>query len=161
MARFYSGVQIAVGGGGNAHAGVTGLLLADPFKGSLLQHPNSYVEDGTPSRPCATFLSQFKRRNPIMNKSRTPENDRPEIQTLLGAGGVIGNELMRELATRVDRVRLVRRHPAPPGPRMEARAPDLLDARQVAEVVEGSTVAYLVAGGSPPDCAGDLQLLGY
>ena len=81
-----------------------------------------------------------------MNKSRSPENDPPEVQTLLGAGGVIGNELMRELATRVDRVRLVRRHPAPPGPRMEARAADLLDARQVAEVVEGSTVAYLVAG---------------
>jgi len=43
MARFYSGVRIAVGGGDNARAGVTGLLLADPFKGSLLQHPQSLV----------------------------------------------------------------------------------------------------------------------
>ncbi len=70
----------------------------------------------------------------------------PEVQTILGAGGVIANELMRELVSRVECVRLVRRHPTPPGPRMEARAADLLDARQVADAVKGSTVAYLVAG---------------
>ncbi len=81
-----------------------------------------------------------------MNNPPQSKNSPPEVQTILGAGGVIGNELMRELATRVDRVRLVRRHPSPPGPRMEALAADLLDAGQVAQAVEGSTVAYLVAG---------------
>jgi len=70
----------------------------------------------------------------------------PEVQTILGAGGVIANELMRELVARVECVRLVRRHPTPPGPRMESRAADLLDAGQVADAVKGSTVAYLVAG---------------
>lgn len=76
-------------------------------------------------------------------------NAEPEcagIQTILGAGGVIANELMRELVLRADRVRLVRRHPTPPGPRMEARSADLLDARQVNDAVSGSSVVYLVAG---------------
>ena len=82
----------------------------------------------------------------MMNESSANLYNQPEVQTILGAGGVIGNELMRELSTRVDRVRLVCRRPSPPGPRIEARAVDLLDARQVAEAVEGSTVAYLVAG---------------
>ena len=81
-----------------------------------------------------------------MNKMEGKEADLPEVQCILGAGGVIANELMRELASRVDRVRLVRRHPTPPGPRMEARAADLLDPRQMADAVQGTTVAYLVAG---------------
>jgi nucleoside-diphosphate-sugar epimerase len=74
------------------------------------------------------------------------ESIHPGVQTILGAGGVIGNELMRELAARVDRVRLVRRCPAPPGPRMEALAADLMNFDQVSDAVSGSTVAYLVAG---------------
>ncbi len=69
-----------------------------------------------------------------------------ELQTLLGAGGVIGNELMHELPGYTARIRLVRRHPSPPGPGMEACAADLLDARQTADALRGSQVAYLVAG---------------
>ncbi len=68
------------------------------------------------------------------------------VQTILGAGGVIGEELMRELSVFTHRVRLVRRHPAPPRPNMEAVAADLLNAAQTAEAVRGSDVAYLVAG---------------
>jgi len=82
----------------------------------------------------------------MMNPIRTEIMHKPEIQTILGAGGVIANELMRELVATVDCVRLVRRHPVPPGPRMEARAADLMDPQQVADAVKGSSVAYLVAG---------------
>ncbi len=68
------------------------------------------------------------------------------VQTILGAGGAIGNELMRALAGHTARVRLVRRQPTSPGAHAEVRTADLLDAGQVAEVLEGSDVAYLVAG---------------
>lgn len=68
------------------------------------------------------------------------------VQTILGAGGAIGNELMRALAGHTARVRLVRRQPTPPGGHREVRTADLLNAGQVAEVLEGSDVAYLVAG---------------
>ena len=68
------------------------------------------------------------------------------LQTILGAGGVIGEELMRELLVFTNRVRLVRRHPAPPGPNMEAVGADLLNPAQASEAVRGSDVAYLVAG---------------
>lgn len=83
-----------------------------------------------------------------MNKNQGKDSEwfSAGTQTILGAGGVIGNELMRELATRVDRVRLVRRHPTLPGPRMEAFAADLMDVDQVSAAVSGSAVAYLVAG---------------
>ena len=69
-----------------------------------------------------------------------------EVHTILGAGGVIGRELMRELAGYTSHVRLVQRRPAFPPAGMEARAADLLKGDQVSEAVQGSTVAYLVAG---------------
>jgi len=70
-----------------------------------------------------------------------------DLHTILGAGGVIGRELMRELAAYTDRIRMVRRHPQPPSAAgIEARAADLRNPRQVADAVRGSAVAYLVAG---------------
>jgi nucleoside-diphosphate-sugar epimerase len=74
------------------------------------------------------------------------EGMKTEVHTILGAGGVIGRELMRELAAYTGQVRLVHRHPAFPPAGMEARAADLLNGDQVAEAVRGSTVAYLVVG---------------
>jgi nucleoside-diphosphate-sugar epimerase len=69
------------------------------------------------------------------------------LHTILGAGGVIGRELMRELAAYTDRIRLVRRHPQPPSAGgIEACAVDLRNPGQVADAVRGSAVAYLVAG---------------
>ncbi len=69
------------------------------------------------------------------------------LHTILGAGGVIGRELVRELAAYTDHIRLVRRQPQPPAAAgIEARAADLLDPGQVADAVRGSAVAYLVAG---------------
>ncbi len=76
--------------------------------------------------------------------SRPP--DKPAVQTILGAGGVIGQELMRELSPFTDRIRLIRRRPTPPSPGMETMSADLLDAQQVDDAVRGSDVAYLVAG---------------
>jgi nucleoside-diphosphate-sugar epimerase len=70
-----------------------------------------------------------------------------DLHTILGAGGVIGRELMRELAAYTNHIRLVRRHPQPPSTAgMEARAADLRNPDQVADAVRGSVVAYLVAG---------------
>jgi nucleoside-diphosphate-sugar epimerase len=68
------------------------------------------------------------------------------IQTILGAGGVIGNELMHELVPYATRVRLVRRYPAPPRPGMEALAADLRNAQQVRDALRDASVAYLVGG---------------
>jgi nucleoside-diphosphate-sugar epimerase len=68
------------------------------------------------------------------------------LQTILGAGGSIGLELARILPDYSDRVRLVSRNPKKLLPSNEPYAADLLNARQVAEAVKGSDVAYLVAG---------------
>jgi nucleoside-diphosphate-sugar epimerase len=73
----------------------------------------------------------------------TDINHRTGVQTILGAGGVIGEELVHELASFAKEIRRVRRHP---GRNAEAHAADLLNAEQVAEAVQGSDVAYLVAG---------------
>jgi len=81
-----------------------------------------------------------------MNNPDSSSARKTSMQTILGAGGVIGLELMRELSSYTEHIRLVRRNPTPPGPGMEAVAADLLDARQVANAVRGSDVAYLLAG---------------
>lgn len=68
------------------------------------------------------------------------------VQTILGAGGVIGRGLARELPAYGARVRLASRHPAAVNPDDECAPTDLLDLAQVARAVAGSRVAYLVAG---------------
>lgn len=66
--------------------------------------------------------------------------------TILGAGGAIGNELVKLLAARKQPFRLVGRNPrATPGA-TEALAADLTDQDQAIRAVAGSTVVYLVVG---------------
>ncbi len=68
------------------------------------------------------------------------------MQTILGSGGVIGNGLARELAACTDRIRLVARHSPPVDEGNEFFPADLTDATATLAAVEGSDVAYLVAG---------------
>ncbi|MGZ4887477.1 MAG: NAD(P)H-binding protein, partial [Candidatus Aminicenantales bacterium] len=68
------------------------------------------------------------------------------MQTILGAGGVIGVELARNLPGFTDRVRLVSRSPVKVNPGDEIFPADLLDADQVFRAVEGSEVVYLAVG---------------
>lgn len=67
------------------------------------------------------------------------------MHTILGAGGVIGNGLVRELLARGERIRLVSRH-ARFHPGVESIAADLTDAAHALTAVRGSRVVYLVAG---------------
>jgi nucleoside-diphosphate-sugar epimerase len=66
--------------------------------------------------------------------------------TILGAGGAIGDELVKELARTNSRVRLVRRSPKPAPDGMESVPADLSDLSQTVQAVAGSDVAYLLAG---------------
>lgn len=68
------------------------------------------------------------------------------VQTILGANGVIGRELSRELRQYSDRIRRVSRHPKAVNPTDELVSANLLDAAATAVAVDGSSVAYLVAG---------------
>jgi len=68
------------------------------------------------------------------------------MQTILGANGVIGNELSKLLPQYTDRVRQVSRNPKKVNATDETFTADLLDAKAVSEAVKGSEVAYLVAG---------------
>ncbi len=68
------------------------------------------------------------------------------LHTILGANGVIGRELSRELRQAGHRVRQVSRSPQPEHPDDEVRVADLLDPAATANAVAGSEVAYLVAG---------------
>jgi nucleoside-diphosphate-sugar epimerase len=68
------------------------------------------------------------------------------VQTILGANGVIGQELSRNLAQMSIRVRQVSRSPKPVNTDDELFSADLLDARATAQAVSGSEVTYLVAG---------------
>lgn len=68
------------------------------------------------------------------------------MQTILGANGIIGNELSKLLPQYTDKVRQVSRHPKKVNATDETFAADLLDAKAVSDAVNGSEVAYLVAG---------------
>jgi len=68
------------------------------------------------------------------------------MQTILGANGVIGNELSKLLPQYMDKVRQVSRNPKKVNSTDETFSADLLDAKAVSEAVAGSEVAYLVAG---------------
>ena len=66
--------------------------------------------------------------------------------TILGAGGAIGNELVRFLAAKKQPFRLVGRNPkAIPGA-TETLAADLTDKDQTIRAVEGASVAHLLVG---------------
>ncbi|MDR3716640.1 MAG: NAD-dependent epimerase/dehydratase family protein [Puia sp.] len=67
------------------------------------------------------------------------------IHTILGAGGVIGTGLARELITNGEKVRLVSRT-SHPMEGCEGIKADISDPRQTLDAVRGSSVVYLCAG---------------
>src|SRR5437870_1566119 len=66
--------------------------------------------------------------------------------TILGAGGAIGNELVKILAATNRPFRLVGRNPRPTPGATEVVAADLADRDQTIRAVAGSTVVYLLVG---------------
>jgi nucleoside-diphosphate-sugar epimerase len=68
------------------------------------------------------------------------------LHTILGAGGVIGRELSKQLARERRRVRQVGRHPVLQHAGDELVIADLTNAHATAAAVAGSEVVYLVAG---------------
>jgi nucleoside-diphosphate-sugar epimerase len=71
---------------------------------------------------------------------------RDNMQTILGAGGIIGKELAKSLPNYTDRIRLVSRNPKKVNLTDDLVSADLLDARQTLDAVHGSEVVYLTAG---------------
>ncbi len=68
------------------------------------------------------------------------------MQTILGSGGAIGNELARALRAYTDQVRLVSRKPRKVNPDDEIMAADLLHLESARQAVKGSDVVYLTVG---------------
>jgi nucleoside-diphosphate-sugar epimerase len=68
------------------------------------------------------------------------------VQTILGAGGAIGVELLKELSSKGLRVRLVGRSPKHASGAAEVVAADLSQLDQTITAVAGSDVAYLLVG---------------
>lgn len=68
------------------------------------------------------------------------------MHTILGANGVIGNELSRALMASASVIRQVSRNPQKVNPTDETVMADLLDAQATANAISGSEVVYLVAG---------------
>lgn len=68
------------------------------------------------------------------------------MQTILGAGGPVGNALAKELKNYCSKVRLVSRNPAKGNSEDEIFKADLLIPEDVYRAVEGSKVVYLTAG---------------
>ena len=68
------------------------------------------------------------------------------MHTILGANGVIGRELSRQLRSSDERLRQVSRAPRREHPTDEIISADLLDAGATADAIAGSAVSYLVAG---------------
>jgi nucleoside-diphosphate-sugar epimerase len=68
------------------------------------------------------------------------------MQTILGAGGIIGTELAKSLPNYTDRIRLVSRNPKKVNLTDDLVSADLLDAVQTLHAVQGSEVVYLTVG---------------
>jgi len=68
------------------------------------------------------------------------------MQTILGAGGVIGTYLAKSLPQYTNQIRLVSRNPKKVNSTDEVMSADLLNADQVVNAVQGSEVVYLTAG---------------
>jgi nucleoside-diphosphate-sugar epimerase len=66
--------------------------------------------------------------------------------TILGAGGAIGNELVKLLAARKLPFRVVDRNPRPTPGATEALSADLMDRDQTIRAVAGSEVVHLLVG---------------
>lgn len=68
------------------------------------------------------------------------------MQTILGAGGAIGNELAKALPHYTDQIRLVSRNPVRINPSDELFPADLTKKEEVYQAVKGSSVVYLTVG---------------
>src|SRR5436190_1536940 len=68
-----------------------------------------------------------------------------KLHTILGAGGTVGNQLLRVLQQNNERVRLVSRK-AQPSANAEAVAADVTNFEQTLNAVKSSDVVYLVIG---------------
>jgi nucleoside-diphosphate-sugar epimerase len=69
------------------------------------------------------------------------------MQTILGAGGIIANELAKELCKNFTKeIRLVGRNPKKVNDSDVLFTADLLDAQQTADAVKGSEIVYFTAG---------------
>lgn len=68
------------------------------------------------------------------------------MQTILGAGGVIGQDLAKALMIYTDQIRLVSRNPKAINANDELFPADLLDPRSTRAALKGSSIAYLTAG---------------
>src|ERR1039457_4919301 len=68
------------------------------------------------------------------------------MQTILGAGGAIGTEVLRELGATRQTGRLVGRDPKLVQGTTEALSADISDLDQTIRAVSGSTVVYLLVG---------------
>lgn len=68
------------------------------------------------------------------------------MQTILGANGIIAQELSRSLAAYTTNIRQVSRHPRKVNTGDEIFSADLLDAQATHNAVAGSDIVYLVAG---------------
>ena len=66
--------------------------------------------------------------------------------TILGAGGAIGSELVKELTARNESIRLVSRNPKLVPGVAEATAADLSILDDTVKVVTGSRIAFLLVG---------------
>ena len=69
-----------------------------------------------------------------------------ELYTILGAGGVIANDLTKELLGNGKKVRLVSRQPKTIPGVMETVAADITDPLQTRRAISGSSMVFLVAG---------------
>lgn len=68
------------------------------------------------------------------------------MQTILGAGGAIGNELAKVLTDYTNKIRLVSRNPKRVNDDDELVAADLTIEEEVYKAVEGSKIVYLTVG---------------
>ncbi len=69
-----------------------------------------------------------------------------KTQTILGSGGVIGNELARSLKNYCEEIRLVSRNPHKVNPTDQVFAADLTRQEETMKGVQGSQVVYLTVG---------------
>ncbi len=68
------------------------------------------------------------------------------MQTILGAGGIIGIELAKALPAFTSNIRLVSRNPKKVNDNDELLSADLLDANAVNKAVKGSSIVYVTVG---------------
>ncbi len=68
------------------------------------------------------------------------------MQTILGAGGIIGTELAKNLPRYTKHIRLVSRNPKKVNLDDDIMPADLLNGEQVMKAVQGSEIVYLTAG---------------